>query len=127
MLDIAKHIPRFQLRVAHLDDVAQFAEHLVDRGFVVFFEVLGRTRQVQRAFGGQVVPPIAVGVPVSQVAPVVHKVSKPESRSTPLMLSSPARPAAWTETASRESIKDDTMTWATGLLDSIDVRLHSFE
>ncbi|KPC14489.1 Uncharacterized protein AC506_3484 [Pseudomonas syringae pv. maculicola str. M6] len=71
--------------------------------------------------------PSAVGVPVSQVAPVVHNVSKPESRSTPLILSSPERPAACTETASIESIKDDTMIWATGLLHRIACAFTQFE
>ncbi|TKJ58210.1 hypothetical protein PviCFBP13515_18210 [Pseudomonas viridiflava] len=40
---------------------------------------------------------------------------KPDSRSTPLMRSSPDLPAACTETASSESINVDTMTWAVGL------------
>ncbi|NAS96812.1 hypothetical protein CU665_23120 [Pseudomonas syringae pv. actinidifoliorum] len=53
--------------------------------------------------------------------------SKPESRSTPLILSSPERPAACTERASIESIKDDTMIWATGLLRRIACAFTQFE
>ncbi|ARA83723.1 hypothetical protein B5U27_01660 [Pseudomonas amygdali pv. lachrymans] len=40
----------------------------------------------------------------------------PESRSTPLIRLSFARLAACTDTASSESINDDIITWATGLL-----------